>query len=98
MSKPRKSKKPTRHRSVLLRLALLCFCIYSVVQLTQLQVELAKSKKSWIQLNQSIEKQKQINDALQSLLENGGESDFIERAARDKLDYVYADEEVFSGQ
>jgi cell division protein FtsB len=98
VSKLRKSKKPARHRSVLLRLALLCFCIYSIVQLTQLQVELARIKSEYSRQQQTNEKEERVVEALRSLLQNGDESDFIERAARDKLDYVYADEEVFSGQ
>ena len=98
MSNPRKPQKTTGRRSVLLRLALLCFCIYSVIQLTKSQVELARIKSEYNQQQQTNEKEQRVVEALRSLLENGGESDFIERAARDKLDYVYADEEVFSGQ
>ena len=39
---------------------------------------------------------KQIsNEELENLLESGSDIDLIERAARDKLDYVYENEEIY---
>ena len=90
-------KQPKR-RSVVLRLALLTFAIYSIVQLTQLQIQLVQKKKDIEQQEIEIENQRIKNRELSDLLAKGTENDLIERAAKDKLDYVYANEEVFTGQ
>ena len=90
--------KPVKKKSFLLKAALLIFAVYSVIQLTQLQIQLIQKKeeleRSEIDKKNYALKTKELED----LLANGTMSDLIERAARDKLDYVYADEEVFSAQ
>ena len=91
-------KRTTRRRSVLLRLALLCFSIYSMIQLTQLQIQLVKQRKTLENEQIKLHQQEIKNRELAALLANGTDKDLIERAARDKLDYIYGDEEVYSGQ
>ena len=60
-----------------------------------LETQLAQSK-SVLEQKQALIHEKQIsNEQLQDLLENGSEQELIERAAREKLDYVYANEEVY---
>ncbi len=89
------AKRQKQKKSIILRLLLLAFSIYSIVLLGTLQVELIQSRK------QVAEKQDRINeltlevDELMRLLENGTEEDVIEKAARERLGYVYADEQVF---
>ena len=90
-----KSGKRQKKGSVLLRVALLAFCIYVVWSLVSLQSTLMEKNKELTRLNQEIKTVSERNADIAQLLENGSESDFIERAARDKLDYVYANEEVY---
>lgn len=90
-----------KRKSVFLRLVLLGFSIYTIISLGKLQVELINSRR---ELEYQTAKEAEIklrNQELLNLLNNGTERDFIERAARDRLGYVYADERVFedlSGQ
>lgn len=85
-----------RRKSILLRLILLSLCVYCIVTLGKLQVDLVNDRKQLQQLNTEVSEQKLKNQELLRLLQSGTEKDFIERAARDRLGYVYADEEVYT--
>jgi len=89
------SIKPKKRKSVLLRLILLLFSVYIVVSLGNLQIELINSRKELESLAvEQAEKSIKVNE-LVTLLDNGTEADFIEKAARERLGYVYADEQVY---
>ncbi|MBQ2676342.1 MAG: septum formation initiator family protein [Clostridia bacterium] len=91
----RRKKNVGAKKSVIFRVALLLFAVYTIYSMISLQAELAENKKILAQ-KQALITQKQIsNDDLKYLLEKGSEKDLIERAARDKLDYVYQNEEVY---
>lgn len=84
-----------RKISVVLRLILLVFAVYIVFSLGNLQIQLVQSRKELDAINATKEeKVLKINQML-NLLENGQEADFIERAARERLGYAFADEQVF---
>ena len=82
------SAQPARKRSIILRLGIFVFAVFMVITMGSLQVELIE-KKDRLKAELKIEE-------LQNLLENGEESDFIERVARERLGYVYSDEEVYT--
>ena len=86
----------TRKKSIILRLALLAFCLYMIVSLGQLQFKLIEERRRLSDLNEQFSELTLRNKELANLLENGTEKDFIERAARDRLGYVYSDEEIFT--
>ncbi len=88
--------RPVRKRSIILRLGIFVFALFMVVSNAKLQVELIQKldlKKARMEQN---EKAALKVEELQNLLENGTESDFIERVARERLGYVYSDEEVYT--
>lgn len=91
-----KPAKPKRRKSVVLRLALMALAIYMIVSMGQLQIKLVEQKSKLSDLNKQYDAVVLKNEQLASLLENGTESDFIERAARDRLGYVYSNEEVYT--
>ncbi len=89
------SKAHKKRRSVILRLALLVFSVYVLFSIGSLQVQLIDSKNELNRLNrEKTEKTQKVNE-LVALLENGTESDFIEKAARERLGYVFSDEKVY---
>ncbi len=58
-------------------------------------MQLIESRNELNRLNEEkAEKTQKINE-LVGLLENGTESDFIEKAARERLGYVFSDEKVY---
>ena len=77
------------------RIALLIFAIYTLYSMISLQSELV-AVRAELKLKQEEIAQRQIsNEELENLLSNGTQQELIERAARDKLDYVFANEEVY---
>ena len=95
-----KSKnRPARgSRSILLRLALLAFVVFCVVQLWDLQTQLSQEKQKLSNYDTQIADQSAKNAQLSELLQNGTDNDLIVEAARDKLYYVYPNEQVFQGK
>lgn len=88
-------KSQKKRRSIILRVALLAFSVYFLLSIAGLQRQLIESKKEYNQLKErKSEMTLKINE-LVNLLENGTESDFIEKAARERLGYVYSDEKVY---
>ncbi len=82
-------------KSYIFRIALLCFACYVVISCVKLQVELVNQK-------QVLEEQKQQNEEIEmeierisNLIENGDDADFIEDAARERLGFVFPNEEVY---
>ena len=86
----------TGKRSVILRIGIFVFAVFMVVKMGQLQVELVQNRSSLKAAREQLETTELKVQELQNLLENGTESDFIERVARERLGYVYADEEVYT--
>lgn len=91
-----KQTTPRRKKSIILRLAIIVFAVYLLVQMGALQKELIDKRT---QLNDLKAQHQAIvlqNQELAELLSSGSEQELIERAARDRLGYVYSDEEVFT--
>ena len=90
-----KNKKAGTSKSIFLRIALLCFAVYTIYSMVVLQNELISSRRILEQKKQQISARQISNEELENLLKSGSEKDLIEKAAREKLDYVYANEEVY---
>lgn len=82
-------------RSILLRVLLLGFAIYISVTLIDLQVDLIKSKNELEEREAYLKETTVRVEELTRLLEEGDEKALIEKAARDRLGYVYPNEQVF---
>lgn len=77
--------------------ALLVFVLaaYTVFSMISLQTELSAVRTTLSEKKQTLEEKSAENKQLRELLENGSQKELIERAAREKLGYVYAGEEIF---
>ena len=60
-----------------------------------LQSELVEQRKVLSQRQKQISELRVSNEELKSLLKNGSQKELVERAARDKLDFVYINEEIY---
>lgn len=85
-----------KKKSIVLRFAIVAFCAYAVVSLFQLRNELAGSRQELSELEAEAAKQKNENDELSRLLDGDEKSKITERAVREKLDYIYEGEQVFT--
>ena len=84
-----------RKKSILWRLLLIGVSVYMVVTLAGLWSTLNDSRAELNALKeQKAVKQTEI-DELKKLLESGSKEEIIERAARERLGYVYSDEQIF---
>ncbi len=68
---------------------------YTVFSMVSLQSELSSVRATLSEKKQTLEEKSVENKQLRELLENGSQKELIERAAREKLGYVYAGEEIF---
>lgn len=88
-------KNQKKRGSVLLRIAAVAVAVYMIVSLCTLWQNLVNEQNSLAQLQKiKAEKISQI-ESLTALLESGNENEIIEKAARERLGYVYADEQVY---
>lgn len=88
-------QKPKRKKSIIVRLIVLGVSVYMVATLVGLGNELASAKAE-------LEAYEKERDSLQltvseykSLLESDSHAAIIEKAARERLGYVYSDEEIY---
>lgn len=90
-----KGKK--RRKSVLLRIAIFAFTVYAVALLVNQQVSIAQKKQQLAAVKQQIQVQEIQNDDLQNAVTTGkdGNSEYMERAAREGLDYAKPGERIF---
>lgn len=87
--------RKAKHKSLVFRFVILAVCGYMVISLCSLWGDLAERRTTEQMLKvQRDEKQAQISE-IRQLLQNGTEEQIIEKAARERLGYVYANEQVF---
>ena len=60
-----------------------------------LQSQLVSSRKVLAMKQDEISVLKVSNEELDALLKNGSHNELVERAAREKLGFVYANEEIY---
>lgn len=78
------------------KIVVLVFVFYSIFSLAQLNIAMSNNRKEKSALQTQINDLQQNVDELNYLLQEGTKEDLIERAARQKLGYVYTDEQVYT--
>ena len=89
------NKKNRKNKSVLLRLFILAVCCYFTFTLADLWNELNRSRKELSELQAEQAKITQDNEELKALLNSDSNKEIIEKAARERLGFIYSDEQVF---
>lgn len=84
-------------KNIILKIAVLTFVVYIVFTLVNQQVDISSKQKQLDAVNQQIATQEMKNEEMKQVLDSGeqGNSDYIERVARQDLDYAKPDERVF---
>ncbi len=88
-------KKRPQNKSILFRIFLLLFCAYFISSLVSLSVDLAEGKKELKALKLEQQAQEDDIEELRAILSNDSDDEIIEKAARERLGYIYSDEQVF---
>lgn len=92
MKRKRKNKP---RRSFILKILILGVCVYMVVTLTNLWAKLSESEKQLDSLKAEYNNYQNDIEELKVMLKDESNSQIIEKAARERLGYIYSDEQVF---
>ena len=87
--------KTKKKKSIVLRILVLCVSFYLFYSLTDLCTELIVKQKELENYREQIKITDRRIAEYKELLAEGNEAKIIEKAARERLGYVYADEQVF---
>ena len=88
-------KKKRKNKSILLRLLVLGVGIYMIATMSSLLNTLNESRKKLEELKAEQASTQNDIDELTAILADGSEKKIIEKAARERLGYVYPDEQIF---
>lgn len=83
-----------RRRKLVLMVCVL-ICAYLVFSIISVQIEIYKEKRALSAIVAQINAAQLEHDELARVVLGGGEAEYIERIAREKLGYAAADERVF---
>lgn len=81
--------------SVILRICALLVCGYFTISLASLWGDLNAEYKELESLNEQLVAEQNEVDELKTVLEAESDVPLIEKAARERLGYIYSDEQVF---
>lgn len=91
MSTLKKNKRMSR----LLKALLVVFLVYTVISFINLRMDISNKQQELQNIQSEIEQKKLENDEISSILASGGEKEYIEDLAREKLGFLYPDEKVY---
>lgn len=92
MKRKRKEKK---NKSIILRLLVLGVCAYFTITLANLWNTLNESKAELKQLEEQYVSISNDIEEYRKMLSSDSNKEIIEKAARERLGYVYSDEQIF---
>lgn len=88
-------QKPKRRKSIIVRLLVLGVAAYFIVTSITEVNKLVKLKNDYDELNNQKQMLELDIKELKALLDSDSHNEIIEKAARERLGFVYSDEEVF---
>ncbi len=88
-------KVKNRKHSVILAVLFCALVCYFVATLISLQTKVRAQENAVAELSIQYEQQLADNAALNEVIENGGEADYIERIAREQYGYAKPEERVY---
>ena len=88
-------QKKKKDRSIIYRLFILGVCAYFTVTLASLWGDLNDRRKTLAELKGQLENQQNDVDELRAMLDSESDKQIIEKAARERLGYIYSNEQVF---
>lgn len=88
-------QRPRRKKSIILRLAVLCVSVYMVSTLVGLGNQLAEAQAELKELENQRDSLQLSIEECEALLNSDSHAAIIEKAARERLGFVYSDEEIY---
>lgn len=88
-------RKPKKNKSIILRLFILGVCAYMTVTLASLWNSLSESRAELNLLKEQLAEEQNDIEELRTMLQSESNEQLIEKAARERLGYIYSDEQIF---
>lgn len=88
-------QRKQKNKSIILRVLVLGVCVYMLATLAGLWNTLNQSKAKLASLKEQYASEQNDIEELQAVLNDDSDSKIIEKAARERLGYVYSNEEVY---
>ncbi len=88
-------RKPKKQKSIILRLIIIGVCAYMTLSLANLWSALSEAKQERDSLKEMYNQEVNDIEELRVMLDNESNDKIIEKAARERLGYIYADEQIF---
>ncbi len=88
-------QKSKRKKSVIVRVIVLGVAVYMVATLIGLGNQLAESRAKLAEYEKQRDSLKLETEELKTLLDSDSHAAIIEKAARERLGYVYSNEEIY---
>lgn len=88
-------QKSKRKKSVIVRVIVLGVAVYMVATLIGLGNQLAESRAKLAEYEKQRDSLKLETEGLKTLLDSDSHAAIIEKAARERLGYVYSNEEIY---
>lgn len=88
-------RKTRKKRSIILKFLILAVCIYMFATLSNLWSTLNESKAELQALKLQYANEQKTIEELKVMLKDESNEKIIEKAARERLGYIYSDEQVF---
>lgn len=88
-------KRKNKNKSIILRVLVLGVCVYMIVTLLNLWSTLNQSRQKLKSLQADYQTEQNDIEELREILKDDSNTQIIEKAARERLGYIYSDEQVF---
>ena len=88
-------RKTKRKRSFILKILILGVCVYMIATLANLWTTLNESKSRLDSLRKEYQTTQNDIEELKAMLKDELNTEIIQKAARERLGYIYSDEQIF---
>lgn len=88
-------KRKNKNKSIILRVLVLGVCVYMILTLLNLWSTLNQSRQKLKSLQADYQTEQNDIEELREILKDDSNTQIIEKAARERLGYIYSDEQVF---
>ena len=88
-------RKRKKQRSIILRLFIIGVCAYMTITLAGLWNSLSESRNQLAELEKQLAEEQNNIEELKAVLNSDSNAQLIEKAARERLGYIYSNEQVF---
>lgn len=87
--------RAVKKRSIILRLLVIFVSVFMITKLVELLNDLNSKKSELNALNEELKTKQADVEELKNLIDNGSKEQIIEKAARQRLGFVYSNEEIY---